>query len=220
MKRREFITIPARAMGGVLLYSLAGEPVLTAAQESSVKVHLRFFTAGEAQVIQAACARIIPTDETGPGATEAGVVIYIDRQLAGPYGRDKYRYTKGPWIKSVAEHGYQEKENPQEVYREGIQKLGDFAAMPPARQDEELERIEKTRFFELLRTHTIEGMFCDPLHGGNVDLVGWQLIGFPGPVMGYTDEMNKYRGKPYRPKPKSLEQILGHPVKGVEDEVD
>ena len=220
MKRREFITIPAQAMGGVLLYSLAGEPVLTAAPEASVKVPLRFFTAAEAHVIQAACARIIPTDESGPGATEAGVVIYIDRQLAGPYGRDKYRYTKGPWIKSVAEHGYQGKENPQEVYREGVQKLGDFAALLPATQDEQLESIEKTRFFELLRTHTIEGMFCDPLHGGNVDLVGWQLIGFPGPVMGYKDEIEKYRGKPYRPTPKSLEQILGHPVKGVEEETD
>ncbi len=220
MKRREFIIIPARTVGGVLLYSLAGKPALTAAQEASVKVPLRFFTAEEARVIQAACARIIPSDESGPGATEAGVVIYIDRQLAGPYGRDEYRYTKGPWVEAVAEHGYQGKENPQQVYRGGIQKLGDFAAFSPAQQDQVLERIEKTRFFELLRTHTLEGMFCDPLHGGNIDLVGWQLVGFPGPVMGYKNELEKYHGKAYRPPPRSLEQILGHPVKGVEDESD
>jgi hypothetical protein len=45
-------------------------------------------------------------------AAEAGVVICNDRKLAGPYGRDKYRYTRAPWVESVPEHGYQDKENP------------------------------------------------------------------------------------------------------------
>ncbi len=58
------------------------------------------------------------------------MVIFIDRQLAGPYGRDKYRYTKGPWVESVPEHGYQGKENPQEIYRKGIKDLGNFASLP------------------------------------------------------------------------------------------
>ena len=217
VNRRDFITIPAKTLGGVLLYSLAGEPMLADAQQTSVEMPLRFFTALEAQVVQAACARIFPTDESGPGATEAGVVIYIDRQLASPYGTDRYRYTKEPWVRSVPEHGYQDRENPQQVYRSGIQQLGKFLDLSPDEQDTHLERIEETRFFQLLHAHTIEGMFCDPLHGGNVGLVGWQLIGFPGPVMGYRDVIQKYYGKPYRPEPKSLEQILGHEVKGVED---
>src|SRR6185503_17613846 len=109
MKRREFLTVPAAAIGGTLLYTLAGEPIRLQAQNGTVKVPLRFFTADEAKVITAACARIFPTDASGPGATEANVVIYIDRQLAGPYGRDKYRYTKGPWVESYPEHGYQDK---------------------------------------------------------------------------------------------------------------
>ncbi len=95
MKRREFILIPAKALGGLVLYSLVGE-LIPAPAEDGVKVPLRFFTAAEAQVIQAASERIFPTDDSGPGATEAGVVIYIDRQLASPYGRDARRYTKGP----------------------------------------------------------------------------------------------------------------------------
>ncbi len=77
------------------------------AQQGTVRVPLRFFTAAEARVVVAACERIFPNDESGPGATEAGVVVYIDRQLAGPYGRDKYRYTKGPFVESLPEHGYQ-----------------------------------------------------------------------------------------------------------------
>ena len=129
MKRREFILIPAKALGGLVLYSLVGE-LIPAPAEDGVKVPLRFFTAGEAQVVQAACARIFPSDESGPGATEAGVVVYIDRQLASPYGRDARRYTKGPWVESVPEHGYQGKDTPQQTYRAGIPLLGaDFAGV-------------------------------------------------------------------------------------------
>lgn len=218
MKRREFIIIPAKALGGLVLSSLVGELIPAAAQDA-VKVSLRFFTATEAKAVQAAAERIFPSDESGPGATEAGVVVYIDRQLAGPYGRDKYRYTKEPWIESVPEHGYQGKETPQQIYRAGIPLLGDdFANVSADQQDLRLEKIEESRFFQLLRTHTIEGMFCDPLHGGNIGMVGWKLIGFPGPRMSYRYEIDKYYGKTFTASPKSLEQILRHPVKGVEDE--
>jgi len=218
MKRREFLTVPAAAIGGTLLYTLAGEPVRLQAQTGTVKVPLRFFTAEEARVVTAACARIFPSDASGPGATEANVVIFIDRQLAGPYGRDKYRYTKGPFVESYPEHGYQGKESPREIYRAGIPTLGDFTRQSPADQDAKLKSIEKSRFFQLLRTHTIEGMFSDPMHGGNAGLIGWQLVGYPGPQMSYRDEIDKHFGQPWRPKPASLEQITGRRGKPWEDE--
>ena len=221
MKRREFLTIPAAALGGTLLYTLAREPFRLQAQEGNIKVSLRFFTAGEARVIAAACERIFPSDATGPGAKEAGVVIYIDRQLASPYGRDKRRYTKGPWVESVPEHGYQGKDTPQQTYRTGIPLLGaDFAGVSGEQQDLRLEKIEETHFFQLLRLHTLEGMFCDPLHGGNMGMVGWKLIGFPGPRMNYRDQIDKHFGQTYSLAPMSLEQILRHPVKGVEEDVE
>ena len=220
MKRRDFILVPAKAVSGMVLYSLMGDLIPIAAQDT-VKVPLRFFTAEEARVIQAASERIFPTDASGPGATEAGVIIYIDRQLAGPYGADKYRYTKGPWIQSIPEHGYQGKETPQEIYRAGIKRLGgDFADISSEQQDLRLESIQETYFFQLLRGHTVEGVFCDPLHGGNIGMVGWRLIGFPGPMMSYRYQIDKYYGKTYTAAPKSLEQILRHPVKGVEDDTE
>ncbi len=218
MKRREFLTVPAAAIGGTLLYTLAGEPVRLQAQDGTVKVPLRFFTAEEARVVTAACARIFPSDASGPGATEAGVVVFIDRQLAGPYGRDKFRYTKGPFVESYPEHGYQGKESPREIYRAGIKTLGDFAGLSPADQDAKLKSIETSRFFQLLRTHTIEGMFSDPMHGGNAGLIGWQLVGYPGPQMSYRNEIDKHFGQPWRPKPASLEQIAGRPGKPWEDD--
>jgi gluconate 2-dehydrogenase gamma chain len=220
MRRREFLTIPSAAIGGTLLYTLAREPIRLQAQDGNVAIPLRFFSAAEARVISAACARIFPSDATGPGATEAGVVIYIDRQLAGPYGRDKYRYTKGPFVESVPEHGYQGKGTPREIYRAGITALGGFTDLTPDKQDDTLRSMERTTFFQMLRSHTLEGMFCDPMHGGNAGLIGWQLIGFPGPQMSYRDEIDKHHGMPYRPKPVSLSQVVGHPVRGWEEEKD
>jgi len=226
LKRREFIRIPARALGGVLLYTLAREPFrLTAGErdgerdDETVELELRHLTAAQARTVEAACARILPSDESGPGATEAGAVIYIDRQLAGPYGRDAWRYTKGPWeTDGWVGHGYQGQENPREIYAAGLAELGDdFVDLSPEKQDAKLAEIEDSIFFRMLRSHTIEGVFCDPLHGGNVDLIGWQMLGFPGPVMSYRDRIERRDGR-YRPEPKSLEQIVGHPVKGLEDE--
>ncbi len=219
MKRREFIELSTNGLGGLLIYSLTGAPLVVSAQEGKVKVPLRFFTNREAKVIVAACERIFPADATGPGATQAGAMVYIDRQLAGPYGTDEYRYTKPPFVKSLPGHGYQGRENPQQTYRAGIPQLGaDFAALDGARQDERLEAVEKTHFFQLLRQHTIEGMFCDPMHGGNAGLIGWQLLGYPGPQMSYRAQMGKYNGVAYRPQPQSLGQILGYPVRPWEDE--
>jgi gluconate 2-dehydrogenase gamma chain len=219
MKRREFISIPLKSLGGLLVYSLAGLPIQLNSAEGTLNVPLRFFTAKEARIISAACERIFPSDDSGPGAKEAAVIIYIDHQLAGPYGQDRHRYTKGPFIESVPEHGYQGKQTPQEIYRDGIQKLGEsFAELDAARQDEQLRGIETSFFFKMLRTHTMEGMFSDPMHGGNAGLIGWQLIGYPGPLMNYRDEIDKNYGQAWRRKPLSLEQIVGRPVKGWEDE--
>src|SRR5260370_191132 len=210
MKRREFLTVPAPALSRTLLYTLAGEPMRLQAQDGTVKVPLRFFTADEARVVTAACARIFPSDASGPGATEANVVIFIDRQLAGPYGRDKYRYTKGPFVESYPEHGYQGKESPREIYRAGIKTLADFPSLSPPDQDANLRPLENSRFFQLLRTHTIEGMFSDPMHGGNAGLIGWQLVGYPGPRMSYRNEIDKHFWHPCRPRPASLHHSPGH----------
>jgi gluconate 2-dehydrogenase gamma chain len=216
MKRREFVTL---SVGGVLIYTFNRQALWLDAAEVPVQVDLRFFTADEAKVVTAASERIFPSDENGPGAKEAGVIIYIDRQLAGPYGRDELRYTKGPFIETDPTFGgYQGRESPQEIYRAGIKRLGDdFLSLSAPQQDERLRSIEKTLFFQMLRDHTVEGMFCDPLHGGNANLVGWQLIGFPGPYMSWRSAISVYdKGGVYRPEPMGLEQILGIPIKGLE----
>jgi gluconate 2-dehydrogenase gamma chain len=209
MRRRHFIEISLSSVGGLLFYTLDRAPHRLAAQDKTVRVPLRFFTAEEAAIVAAAAARIFPSDDTGPGATEASVIIYIDRQLAGPYGRDRYRYTHEPFADGPPELGYQGKPTPREIYRDGLKTLAGFAALSNANQDDALRKIETTLFFTLLRAHVIEGMFCDPVHGGNAGMIGWQLIGFPGPRMSFDDEVEQYYGRAYRPKPQSLADVTG-----------
>jgi gluconate 2-dehydrogenase gamma chain len=106
---------------------------------------------------------------------------------------------------------------PQQIYRQGLKDLKGFDGLKPAEQDQKLKQIEATLFFSLLRRNTIEGMFCDPMHGGNIDMVGWQLIGFPGPRMSNFDDVDKHFGEAFRPKPASLRQATGRRVRPSED---
>jgi len=218
MRRRHFLTLSAATLGGVLVYSLDRKASLLCAQHKPVRIPLRFFTETEALIVAAAASRIFPSDDTGPGAREAGVAIFIDRQLAGEYGRDRFRYTQPPFEEASREFGYQGSTTPRQIYRDGLKSLQDFHLLAPAAQDEALHKIESTLFFSLLRQNTIEGMFCDPIHGGNVDMVGWQLVGFPGPRMSNFDEIDKYYGKAFRPKPASLGQVTRSKIRPSEDE--
>jgi len=222
MQRRQFLVLSATSLGGVLVYSLDRRVSRLFAQEKStqaLKIPLRFLTESEALIVAAAAARIFPSDDSGPGAQEAGVVIYVDRQLAGPYGRDRFRYTQGPFDENAPrEFGYQGKATPAETYREGLKSLKGFEKLSPEDQDKKLQQIENTHFFALLRQHTLEGMFCDPVHGGNVDMVGWQLVGFPGPRMSNYAEIDKHFGEAFRPKLISLEQAIGRKVRTTEDD--
>jgi gluconate 2-dehydrogenase gamma chain len=222
MRRRQFLVLSASSIGGVLVYSLDRRVSRLFAQEKAaqtLKIPLRFFTEDEAMIVAAAASRIFPSDDSGPGAKEAGVVIFIDRQLAGPYGHDRYRYTQGPFDENAPrEFGYQGKATPRETYREGLKKLKGFDTLSPDEQDKKLREIEDTHFFAVLRQNTIEGMFSDPVHGGNVDMVGWQLVGFPGPRMSNYGDIDKHFGEAFRPRPITLEQAIGRKVRPSEDE--
>lgn len=220
MRRREFLTLSAASIGGVLVYSLDGRVSrLSAEPGQSVRIPLRFFSETEALIVAAAASRIFPGDDSGPGAREAGVAIYIDRQLAGPWGRDHHRYTQEPFEENApAEFGYQGKATPRDVYREGLRKLKNLHLLQPEEQDAVLRQIEGSHFFSFLRRNTIEGMFCDPVHGGNIGMIGWQLIGFPGPRMSNFDEIEKHYGEPFRPKPSSLRVVTGSKGRTSEDE--
>lgn len=175
-----------------------------------------FFSAAEIAFIDAAVARLIPTDVLGPGAVEAGVTLFIDQQLAGRYGHAVDWYMGGPWADGTDEQGYQSKLNPAEFYRAGIAAVDEhcrgafdqkvFAALRPADRDAVLKGLEKgdikltgisaKDFFDMLWQNTQEGYFADPVYEGNRDFIGWKLVGYPGPRYNYTSEIRHY-GQPY-----------------------
>ena len=106
MRRRQFLVLSAASVGGVLVYSLDRQVSRVSAQDKpatqqQIKIPLRFLTESEALIVAAAVSRIFPSDESGPGAQEAGVTVFIDRQLAGPWGRDRHRYTHPPFDETV-----------------------------------------------------------------------------------------------------------------------
>lgn len=221
MRRREFLTLAASTLGGTLVYSLDRRPFRICAQnEGSVHLPLRFFFRAEALIVAAVVSRIFPSDDTGPGAKEAGVTVYVDRQLAGPWGRDRHRYAQQPFEETyLPEFGYQGRATPQEIYRKALSDLKGFDLQTQAEQDRKLKEIESTVFFSLVRRNTIEGMFCDPVHGGNIDMIGWQMIGFPGPRMSNYGDVEKHFGEAFRPKPISLREVTGGgSVRPSEDE--
>jgi len=127
----------------------------------------RFFTAAEARTLDAICEQIIPKDDF-PGASEAGVVRFIDLQLTRPYKKHRDAYRKG--IAGV-----------DAASRERFQKP--FADLPPDQQEEVLREIQEKdgEFFALIRAHTMQGYYGDPRHGGNRDEVSWKMLGLPSP---------------------------------------
>ena len=128
-------------------------------------------SASEAATLAAVCARIIPTDDSGPGAAEARAAAYIDRALGGWLAPSREAYVAGLAAIDDAARA------------RGGQR---FVDLPPAQQDAVLVTVEQTPFFALVRTHTIQGTFCDPAYGGNANFVGWDLIGYPGVRLNVT----------------------------------
>ena len=139
----------------------------------------------ESATLAAICARIIPTDDNGPGAAEAHAATYIERSLSGWLASSRETYTAG--LSAIDEA----------ARANGGRRFVELAA---AQQDRVLASMEETPFFGLVRTHTIQGTFCDPAYGGNQNFVGWDLIGYPGVRLNVTaadQRMSEY-AKPIR----------------------
>lgn len=158
-----------------------------------------FLNTEEARFIEVATARLIPLDDNGPGALEAGVPIFIDRQLAGAWGTGDRLYRSGPWREGSDTQGYQLPLTPAELFRTALRAIHadlrdksgtSFEKLSAADQDTYLKSLEAGErdlngvpsdvFFDSLLSLTVEGYFSDPVYGGNKDMGAWKMLGFPG----------------------------------------
>ncbi len=121
----------------------------------------RFFTDQEARTLEAVLERLIPEDD-GPGARQAGVIHYIDRQLTTHFAQHRKTYRNG---------------------LSTIERLagGCLADAPLERQEEVVSELERNRatqpFFDLVLAHAMQGFYGNPRHGGNREFLSWRMLG-------------------------------------------
>jgi gluconate 2-dehydrogenase gamma chain len=164
-------------------------PATTAQAHAHGAGHGTFLNDDDAATVAAFAERLMPAAPGKPGAGDAGVLNYIDLALAGAYADLQDFYRRG----LAALDAFCRKTHNQR-----------FAQLDAARQDAVISALEQGKateftwpsaqaFFNTVRTHTMEGMFADPVYGGNKDFAGWLLIGFPGaqPVFSPADLASK-----------------------------
>jgi gluconate 2-dehydrogenase gamma chain len=175
-----------------------------------------FFTAAEWRFVHAACDRLIPHDEHGPGAVELNVPRFLDKHMQTPYAAGDIWYMQGPFLKAAPEFGYQGKLALRDIVRVGIKAFDAhvarefsgkaFADLDGKAQDALLQAAEKgdlkfddisaKLFFSTLLAEVRNGYFADPRHGGNQNMGAWKMIGYPGMRADYLDWV-EVRDRPY-----------------------
>lgn len=171
-----------------------------------------FFTPEEGTTVEAIVDRLIPPDPAAPGGKDAGCAVFIDRQLAGPFGSSQRLYMSGPFIKGTPQQGDQSPLTPAMRYRQGLAALdkycrASFGGTPFAQlSDDEKDKLlaglesnsinldgaDAKAFFQQILTNTREGFFADPVYGGNRDMAGWKMIGFPGARYDYRNWVERH----------------------------
>ena len=171
-----------------------------------------FFTGAEGRAVEAIADRIIPDDPNTPGGKDSGCAVFIDRQLAGPYGRQDGLYTRPPFLKGTKEQGPQSATGPAQQYRDSLAALDRycrskyagrvFAELGDSDKDDILSGLEQRKvklegadgnvFFLQMITDVQQGFFADPIYGGNRDMVGWRMIGYPGARYNYLDWVHRH----------------------------
>jgi gluconate 2-dehydrogenase gamma chain len=218
-KNLSLVPIAAIAVAGCA--KEADKPADLAAASGEYKP--TFLNSAEWTFITAACDRLIPADDIGPGALQAGVPEFIDRHMQTPYASGDIWYMQGPFIEAAPQFGYQGRLPVRDILRVGIKATDEycrkkysgkaFADLEHAEQETilkaaeagklELENISAKEFFGQLLTETRMGYFCDPKHGGNKNMSAWKMIGYPGMRADYINWV-EVRDKPYPLAPVDL----------------
>jgi gluconate 2-dehydrogenase gamma chain len=192
LTRRTFLK---RSAGALALLAVHTAFRFDAEAQEQARQGFVFFTREEGELVEALSGRIWPGTPSDPGAIEAGAVYYIDRALDGPYAgyqrayrvllhelRDGIRQRHGVGVRELDDAQLD-------------QILGELEAQPA--EEDALQRVPGRQLelglgpsssFEMLRSHVMEGVFSDPVHGGNRDFAGWRAVNYPGAHYVYSAE--------------------------------
>ena len=158
-----------------------------------------------------------PADSLTPNGVDCGLATYIDRQLAGEFGKGARRYMRGPWPTGKPQLGYQSPLTPEQLFKMGVaasatackSRFGkSFDQLSPADADAFLADIASGKvsapelslaswFNDLVYPLFVQACFSDPIYSGNYNKVFWKMIGYPGLPATHARDMVEFRGKPY-----------------------
>ena len=171
----------------------------------------------EQAFIEAVVDHMVPADALSPKGTDIGINVFIDRALAGGWGKGARLYMQGPWKQGVPNQGYQLPLTPAELYRAGIPAANAYCVKTYGRTFDKITEAQREEFllawqagkvtfeggpparvfFSMLYQNVMQGMFSDPIHGGNRGKAGWKMIGFPGIIAVHYQNVEKFRDKKY-----------------------
>jgi gluconate 2-dehydrogenase gamma chain len=186
-----------------------------------------FLNLEEAAFVEALVDHMIPADEFTPKGTDLGLNVFIDRALAGGWGKGERLYAQGPWKKGVPSQGYQLPLVPAELYRAGVDATNahcrktygkGFDRLDAKQREEVLVGLATGKvtfagglpvrdFWTVLYQTVMEGMFSDPIYGGNRNKAGWRMIGFPGAIAVNRENVEKFRDKPFPTDPVGIADL-------------
>ena len=186
-----------------------------------------FLNLDEAAFVEALVDHMVPADELTPKGTDIGINIFIDRALAGAWGKGERLYMQGPWKPGVPSQGYQLPLTPAGLYRAGIAAANaacvkaygkSFDKIGADQRQEFLVGLQGGKvafengpparvFFATLYANVMEGMFSDPMYGGNRNKAGWKMIGFPGVIAVHYQNIDKFRDKKYPADPVGISDM-------------
>jgi gluconate 2-dehydrogenase gamma chain len=210
----------ARPLGAHAEPAPAAAPA-SASAAAPAAVGYEWLRPAEQTFVEALVTHMCPADQSTPDGIEMGLNVYFDRALAGAWGQGDRLYLQGPFAKGSANQGYQLGMTPAALFRAGAEGLAEycqatfkkpFDALPPETKEQVLKDLQagkislpngvpaKTWFAQLLQMF-YEGMFADPIHGGNRNKMAWKLIGYPGVNTANKLNIVKFKNKPYRPDP-------------------
>jgi gluconate 2-dehydrogenase gamma chain len=180
-----------------------------------------FFNPDEAAFVEALVDHMIPADELTGKGTDLGINIFIDRALAGSWGKGDRLYMQGPWKQGTPGQGYQLPLTPAELYRAGIEAANRYSVKTYGKLFDQIIEAQRQEmlaglfagkvefengpparvFFTTVYQNVMEGMFADPIYGGNKNKAGWKMIGFPGVIQVHQQNIVNFKNKKFTVEP-------------------
>jgi gluconate 2-dehydrogenase gamma chain len=218
-KRRGFLK-QIVGVGGALPFTsalAAGAPAPATAPLPTAQLGYLCFSQDEAAFVEAMVTVMCPADDLSPNGVDAGLAVYMDRQLAGDFGRGWKRYSRGPWLQGKPQQGNQLPLSPQQWFKAGCEAASAACLAKYGKAIDQLSTDDANTFLigmsagkftdgslsvqawfnDLIYPLFVQACFADPIYGGNVGKVFWKMIGYPGLPATHTLDMVQYRGKPF-----------------------